>query len=236
MMGIVNMLLKLPAGKEILALPDEQSAPVEAVMRNLRGEAQQKASSAKASGDLPAWEYWRLVSLYGAYVARALQRESKRRHKAREAGALMDVIGIKSTLPPRSIKQYGGSEIFRAPSAHHDECILEVDGYICSPHVEPGDFVKVDFTVDNLRGDGLYLVSIYGYLAVCGFHNNGKGWYVHESGEGMPRSIKIIHDREPEGYEVVGRVLDIYKRKSLIASKGSSKGAVADSLATRVMQ
>ena len=219
MNSIVNMLLKLPAGKEILALPDEQ-----------------RASNAKSNGDLHAWEYWRLVSLYGAYVARAIWRESKRRHKAREAGALMDEIGIKQCPPPRAIKQYGGAETFRAPASNHDECILEVDGHIFSPHVEPGDFVKVDFTVDNLRGDGLYLVSIYGYLAVCGFHNNVRGWYVHESGEGMPRQVKLMNDREAEGYEIIGRIIDIYKRKSLVASKTAPRAPRAHSPIAEVMQ
>lgn len=236
MMGIVNMLLTLPAGKEILALPDEQGALLEAVMRNLRGQAHHHASIAKARGDLPTWEYWRLVGLYGGYVARAIWRESKKRHKAREAGVLMEAIGIKPSPPPRNVKQYAGAEIFRAPPASHDECVLEIDGHIFSPYVEPGDFVKVDFSVDNLRGDGLYLVSIYGYLAVCGFHKNIESWYVHESGERLPRRIKMMKDREPEGYEIVGRILEIYKRGSLGTSKVTCRNETASSPAARVLQ
>ena len=192
-------------------------------MRNLRGQAHHHASIAKARGDLPTSEYWKLVGVYGGYVARAIRRESSKRHKAREAGVLMDAIGVKSSPPPRTIKQYAGAEIFRAPPASHDECILEIDGHIFSPYVEPGDFVKVDFSVDNLRGDGLYLVSIYGYLAVCGFHKNIESWYVHESGEGMPRRVRMMKDREPEGYEIVGRILEVYKRGSMGASKAPSR-------------
>ena len=36
MMGIVNMLLSLEAGRRMLALPRPQAAPLEALMRDLR--------------------------------------------------------------------------------------------------------------------------------------------------------------------------------------------------------
>jgi hypothetical protein len=45
-MGYLNPLLKLPAGRALLALTPEQRAPIEAVLRELRDQANIEAENA----------------------------------------------------------------------------------------------------------------------------------------------------------------------------------------------
>lgn len=71
-MGYKNPLLQLPAGKALLALPADQRAPIEAVMRELRQQANAEAENSWAKRKGPMAAYWRAVSTYARHTAHAL--------------------------------------------------------------------------------------------------------------------------------------------------------------------
>lgn len=75
-MGYLNPLLQLPAGKALAALPAEQRAPIEAVMRDLRHQANTEAEQAWAKRKGPMAAYWRAVSTYARHTAHALSKEA----------------------------------------------------------------------------------------------------------------------------------------------------------------
>ena len=74
-MGYINPLLKLPAGRALLALPDDQRAAIEAVMRDLRAEADHEAEVAWRRRKGPMAAYWRAVSTYARHIAHACRRQ-----------------------------------------------------------------------------------------------------------------------------------------------------------------
>jgi hypothetical protein len=76
-MGYINPLLKLPAGRALLALPDDQRAAIEAVMRELRGEADREAEVAWRRRKGPMAAYWRAVSTYARHIAHACTRRGE---------------------------------------------------------------------------------------------------------------------------------------------------------------
>ncbi|WP_292935540.1 hypothetical protein [Noviherbaspirillum sp.] len=217
-MGIVNMLLSLPAGKQMLALPAEQNAPLEAIMRQLREQASAKAQTAKANGDDETEEYWRLVATYGKYVARAFKRENEKRAKAKITGELMTAMQVRQSTEqptPEQIMRYVGAESFRVPPSAPPHCMLKAVHVTFAPWIESGDYVQIDFTQCRLTVDGLYLVAVDGnYLAIRGFHKGPSGWYVHESHIGEPRLVRMLEDRLPAGFEIVGRIIDVFKKTS----------------------
>jgi hypothetical protein len=75
-MGYLNPLLQLPAGKALAALPADQRAPIEAVMRDLRHQANAEAEKAWAKRKGPMAAYWRAVSTYARHTAHALSKEA----------------------------------------------------------------------------------------------------------------------------------------------------------------
>ena len=72
-MGYINPLLKLPAGRALQALPKEQRAPLEALLRDLRRQADAEAESAWRRRKGPMAAYWRAVATYARHVAHALR-------------------------------------------------------------------------------------------------------------------------------------------------------------------
>ncbi|MDQ4625057.1 hypothetical protein [Janthinobacterium lividum] len=73
-MGYENPILKLQAGRELMALPPEQRAPIEAVLRALRAQANVEAEKAWLKRKGPMAAYWRAVSTYSRHIAHALKR------------------------------------------------------------------------------------------------------------------------------------------------------------------
>jgi hypothetical protein len=75
-MGYLNPLLKLPAGRALLALPAEQRAPLEAVLRDLRSQADAEAEKSWRKRKGPMAAYWRAVATYARHTAHALSKGS----------------------------------------------------------------------------------------------------------------------------------------------------------------
>lgn len=71
-MGYLNPLFKLPAGKSLLALPPEQRAPIESLMRQLRDQANTEAEKSWKKRKGPMAAYWRAVSTYARHIAHAM--------------------------------------------------------------------------------------------------------------------------------------------------------------------
>lgn len=71
-MGYINPLLRLPAGKALMELPPEDRARIEAVMRDLRDQANAEAECAWKRRKGPMAAYWRAVSTYARHLAHAL--------------------------------------------------------------------------------------------------------------------------------------------------------------------
>jgi len=78
-MGYENPLLKLSAGQALLKLPKEQREPLEAVLRELRDQANIEAENAWRRRKGPMAAYWRGVSTYARHLAHALSRASQNR-------------------------------------------------------------------------------------------------------------------------------------------------------------
>lgn len=73
-MGYENPLLRLPATKRLMALPREQREPLEALLRELRADADREAENAWKRRKGPMAAYWRAVSTYARHVAHALRK------------------------------------------------------------------------------------------------------------------------------------------------------------------
>jgi hypothetical protein len=73
-MGYINPLLRLPAGRALLGLPKEQREPLEAVLRELRDQANAEAEIAWLRRKAPMAAYWRAVSTYARHAAHALSK------------------------------------------------------------------------------------------------------------------------------------------------------------------
>ena len=71
-MGYLNPLLRLPAGQALLALPDTDRQRIEAVMRDLRHQANDEAEKAWKRRKGPMAAYWRAVATYARHIAHAL--------------------------------------------------------------------------------------------------------------------------------------------------------------------
>jgi len=74
-MGYINPLLNLPAGRKLLELPPEQRAPIEAVLRELRDQANTEAENSWKKRKGPMAAYWRAVSTYARHLAHALSQK-----------------------------------------------------------------------------------------------------------------------------------------------------------------
>jgi hypothetical protein len=76
-MGYLNPLLKLPAGQALLSLPEPDRRRIEAVMRDLRDQANKEAETAWKRRKGPMAAYWRAVATYARHVAHALTLPNK---------------------------------------------------------------------------------------------------------------------------------------------------------------
>ena len=74
-MGHRNPLLQLAAGRALAALPANQRAPLERLLRDLRHQANAEAEKAWAKRKGPMAAYWRAVSTYARHTAHALSKE-----------------------------------------------------------------------------------------------------------------------------------------------------------------
>lgn len=74
-MGYINPLLRLPAAKRLLALPPDQRAAIEALLRELRADADREAENAWKRRKGPMAAYWRAVSTYARHIAHMLSRQ-----------------------------------------------------------------------------------------------------------------------------------------------------------------
>lgn len=72
-MGYINPLLRLPAGRALLDLPAEDRQRIEAVMRDLRDQANAEAETAWRRRKGPMAAYWRAVATYARHVAHCLR-------------------------------------------------------------------------------------------------------------------------------------------------------------------
>jgi hypothetical protein len=77
-MGYLNPLLKLPAGRALLKLPPADRARIEAVMRELRDQANAEAENAWRRRKGPMAAYWRAVATYARHIAHALSQKTDR--------------------------------------------------------------------------------------------------------------------------------------------------------------
>lgn len=77
----INPLLKLPADRALLTLPDKQRTALEAMLRELRDQANDEAEKAWLRRKGPMAAYWRAVSTYARHTAHALSNSA---HKARQ--------------------------------------------------------------------------------------------------------------------------------------------------------
>jgi hypothetical protein len=73
-MGYINPLLRLPACRKLLQLPAEQRGPLEALLRELRAEADAEAERSWKRRKGPMAAYWRAVATYARHIAHALSR------------------------------------------------------------------------------------------------------------------------------------------------------------------
>jgi hypothetical protein len=73
-MGYINPLLQLPAGQALRQLPPDDRARIEAVMRELRAQANEEADRAWARRKGPMAAYWRAVATYARHTAHALSK------------------------------------------------------------------------------------------------------------------------------------------------------------------
>jgi hypothetical protein len=75
-MGYINPLARLPAAQKLLALPADQRAPIEALLRELRADADREAENAWKRRKGPMAAYWRAVSTYARHIAHLLSKGS----------------------------------------------------------------------------------------------------------------------------------------------------------------
>jgi hypothetical protein len=95
-MGYLNPLFNLPAGRALLALPAEQRAPLEALLRELRDQANVEAENAWRRRKGPIAAYWRAVSTYARHTAHALSSAGQK--WSRSAPPLQTRTGAPHTL------------------------------------------------------------------------------------------------------------------------------------------
>ena len=222
-MGIVNMLLSLEAGKRMLALPKSQNAPLEALMRELQGQAHRKADATRYKADRTEYDHWQMVAMYAKYVAQAFKRENNRREKEEAVSGLLDDIGISTQPLPKSVRQFAGSEAMKAPSSDQANCLIEVAGREFRPWAEPGDLLQIDFSMTHLHGDSLYLVAEQHYLQLTGFRKTPGGWFSLKDHHSDPEPVEMIEDRLPRRFEIVGRVVHIFKGPDLGPARAKSQ-------------
>jgi hypothetical protein len=73
-LGYLNPLLKLPADRALRSLPREQRAPLQALLRELRAQADAEAEKSWRKRKGPMAAYWRAVATYARHTAHALSK------------------------------------------------------------------------------------------------------------------------------------------------------------------
>jgi hypothetical protein len=73
-MGYLNPLMKLKAAKALMNLPAHQRAPLEALLRELRDQANEEAEKAWKKRKGPMAAYWRAVATYARHIAHLLSK------------------------------------------------------------------------------------------------------------------------------------------------------------------
>lgn len=73
-MGYINPLMRLPSAKKLMELPSEQRAPIEALLRELRADADREAENAWKRRKGPMAAYWRAVSTYARHIAHLISK------------------------------------------------------------------------------------------------------------------------------------------------------------------
>ena len=68
-----NPLLGLPAMAELLALPEEQRAPLARLLRDVATQAHERAETSWRQRKAPMAAYWRAVGVYAGHTARAIR-------------------------------------------------------------------------------------------------------------------------------------------------------------------
>ncbi len=72
-MGYLNPLMKLPAAQALMKRPPEERAALEALMRDLRDQANDEAEKAWRRRKGPMAAYHRAVSTYARHIAHLLR-------------------------------------------------------------------------------------------------------------------------------------------------------------------
>lgn len=209
-MGLVSKLLSLPAGRVMTQLPTEQVVPMALVLHDLHTQAKQMAKSVESEGRDSECDQWRMVSLYARNVLRAFQRQKFVREHEQMAENMLHEIGLE----PKPVDGFIGAQMFKPPSASKSRCIVEVDYDAFAPWVEAGDLIEIDWTAYQINHSGLYIVALEGdCLAIRGFHRGGTyGLYMHEDGSMQPKAISMRFSQMPEGFDIVGRIVNVYKK------------------------
>jgi hypothetical protein len=89
-MGYINPLLALPAGRALAELSASERAPLVALLRDLRHQANAEAEKAWSKRKGPMAAYWRAVATYARHTAHALSQpapEAPASHNDQEARA-----------------------------------------------------------------------------------------------------------------------------------------------------
>lgn len=73
-MGYLNPLMRLPAARKLMALPPDQRALIEKLLRELRADADREAENAWKRRKGPMAAYWRAVSTYARHIAHMLSK------------------------------------------------------------------------------------------------------------------------------------------------------------------
>ncbi len=76
-MGYINPLLRLPAAQRLMALPAAQRLPLEALLRELRADADREAENAWKRRKGPMAAYWRAVATYARHIAHMLSKGAR---------------------------------------------------------------------------------------------------------------------------------------------------------------
>lgn len=104
-MGYFNPLLALPSSRKILALPAEQRAPLEALFRELRAEADSLAEESWRKRKGPMAAYWRAVSTYARHTAHALaQGRPSREQRIAALRAEIDQLLLEDSHEVRPLR------------------------------------------------------------------------------------------------------------------------------------
>ena len=110
-MGYINPLLRLPAGRALLDLPAEDRARIEAVMRDLRDQANVEAETSWRRRKGPMAAYWRAVATYARHIAHALSTGNGKKRD------WWDVLGVERGASAQAI----GDAYRSLASLHHPD-------------------------------------------------------------------------------------------------------------------